>query len=117
MSKIKKPSFKLLFTEESIITLLGETSKTYLGYSIFDDQLLEVEKVKVVEVPKTISYLLSSEEYRVKLAMCLNHNSIPKAAKALNICERSMHRKLNQYFELEKRVKQTNKKQLILNKA
>jgi hypothetical protein len=83
---------QLLSTGENIIRVSGTTKTTYLGYDIFDESLIEVEKEQCSSIPNCVIKLLSSQSNRIQLALVLK-NGIPSHAESLlDIGERTIRR-------------------------
>ena len=78
----------------SIITISGETQKTYIGFDICTEDFIEVEKSKVSRMPEAILKLLISQDNRLKIAMYLSQDNRIEAAKILGVTDRTVRRNI-----------------------
>ena len=93
LSDLKKPQPLLVSINEGIIKVTGQTLKTYVGYNIFTETLIEVEKEKCSKIPDWILELLNNRKNRLELALQLVEDYSPsKAAKLIDVGERELYR-------------------------
>lgn len=95
ITKLKDLKSKPLIvsTNESIIRITGMTSKTYLGYNVFDESLVEVKKEQCSHLPQWIFDVLGKRKNRLELALQLAEDYLPsKAAKLIDVGERELYR-------------------------
>lgn len=90
--KEKKDKPLLVSIDQAIVKVTGQTTKTYIGYDVFSEILIEVEKEKCAHIPSWINNLLSDKVARFNLALSITDNSATDAAKLLKTNEREMYR-------------------------
>lgn len=89
----KKLKPLIVSTNESIIKVVGMTSKTYLGYNIFNESLVEVKKEQCNYLPEWIFDVLGKRKNRLELALQLAEDYLPsKAARIIDVGERELYR-------------------------
>lgn len=93
LSDLKKPQPLLVSVNEGIIKVTGQTSKTYIGYNIFTENLMEIGKNECTKVPDWAFNLLKNRKDRFELALQLSEDYLPsKAAKIIDVGERELYR-------------------------
>lgn len=87
----------IIFTSNTIMKISGQTTEKYIGYDMTNDSFMEVDKKDISPVPESIKALLGSEECRLKIALELTDNLF-STASILNVCDRTLYRRINQYL-------------------
>lgn len=99
MEKTENFTKDLRFTQDTIIKVSGQTTKTFVGYNLFSGEFMEVEKDKTTWVPEGIFQMLIPEFNRFKLADIVAKGHRGKVQELFGCCDRSVYRKYTQYRE------------------
>lgn len=85
---------------DNIIKVIKDSDHCYYGYDLLTEEFKKVLKSKTTPLSNTTIKLLGSEMLRAKLALNLT-NTVAKAAKMLNLSERTLFRIKEDYFDVK----------------